>query len=207
MLKSRSGKASKTPEDSSTLSRKSEGSKLKKTKSSSSNSDASSLSFESEESSCKKSNEQIQEEIRSYKQIKRNFELMSYAIAFYSGFLIFTYYSNLYHVKQNLKKSNIEYTQFFNLTASSWIFKPLYGWISDSFHPFGYRFKSYIVLMTCIHGTFCVICQMNSENFSTFFLSVFVIYFTVAFVDTMGAGMTAIVTTMQNKIHSLTPKD
>lgn len=65
--------------------------------------------------------------------------MMNYMMAFYSGILFLTYYSNLSHVKEELNKSNFEYTQFYNKTASSWTFKPIFGWISDSFYPFRYR--------------------------------------------------------------------
>jgi hypothetical protein len=67
---------------------------------------------------------------------------MNYMMAFYSGLLFLTFFSNFNHVKNDLKKSNFEYTQFYNLTAASWTFKPVFGWISDSFYPFRYRYNS-----------------------------------------------------------------
>lgn len=132
---------------------------------------------------------------------------MNYMMAFYSGLLLLTFYSNLNHIMVDLKKSNVEYTRFYNLTATSWTFKPLFGWISDSFYPFRYRFKSYIILMACIHATFCIVCQLNPNSYSNFFICVFMIYFAVAFVDTMGEGMTAVITKMENRIAELTPPE
>jgi hypothetical protein len=69
----------------------------------------------------------------------RNYEMMNYMMAFYSGLLFLTFYSNLNHVMKTLDKTNFQYTRFYNLTASSWTFKPIFGWISDSFYPFRYR--------------------------------------------------------------------
>lgn len=65
--------------------------------------------------------------------------MMNYMMAFYSGMLFITYYSNFNHVMNDLNKSNSEYSKFYNLTATSWTFKPVFGWISDSFYPFRYR--------------------------------------------------------------------
>ena len=130
---------------------------------------------------------------------------MNYMMAFYSGLLYLTFYSNLDHVKNDLKKTSFEYTRFYNLTATSWTFKPLFGWISDSFFPFRYRFKSYILLMSCIQGLFCIICYLNPDSYENFFVCVFAIYFSVAFVDTLGEGMTAMITKMEARIEELTP--
>jgi hypothetical protein len=59
--------------------------------------------------------------------------------------------------------------------------------------------------MTAIHGTFCVICYLNPDNYSNFFVCVFFIYFSVGFVDTLGEGMTAMITKMDARIQELTP--
>jgi ammonia channel protein AmtB len=61
--------------------------------------------------------------------------------------------------------------------------------------------------MTAIHGFFCVICYLNPDSYSNFFICVFMIYFSVGFVDTLGEGMTAMITKMDQRIQELTPPD
>lgn len=64
---------------------------------------------------------------------------MNYMMAFYSGLLFLTYYSNFFYVMDHFSKGSADYSKFYNLTASSWTFKPIFGWISDSFYPARYR--------------------------------------------------------------------
>lgn len=54
---------------------------------------------------------------------------------------------------------------------------------------------------------FCVICYMNPDDYSNFFVCVFFIYFAVGFIDTLGEGMTAMITKMEERIEELTPPD
>jgi hypothetical protein len=67
--------------------------------------------------------------------------------------------------------------------------------------------KSYILIMTAIHCVFCVVCYSKPDSYNNFFFSVFVIYFTVGFVDTLGEGMTAMITKMDQRIEELTPPE
>lgn len=67
--------------------------------------------------------------------------------------------------------------------------------------------KSYILLMTAIQAVFCVVCLLNPDSYSNFFVCVFMIYFSVGFVDTLGEGMTAMITKMDQRIEELTPPE
>jgi hypothetical protein len=84
-------------------------------------------------------NKEVHNPFQSFFILFRNYEYMNYMMAFYSGLLFLTYFSNFSHVKDHLKKSAAEYSRFYNLTAMSWTFKPVFGWISDSLYPFRYR--------------------------------------------------------------------
>jgi hypothetical protein len=54
---------------------------------------------------------------------------------------------------------------------------------------------------------FCVVCYLNPDSYSNFFVCVFFIYFSVGFIDTLGEGMTAMITKMDQRIEELTPPE
>jgi len=64
---------------------------------------------------------------------------MSLILSIFCGTLELTTYSNLFFLKQDLKKNAAQYTDFDFLTKSAWILKPLFAYLSDSFFPFHYR--------------------------------------------------------------------
>lgn len=61
--------------------------------------------------------------------------------------------------------------------------------------------------MTVIHILFCFLIFSYPASFSFFTLCVFMIYFSVGFVDTLGEGMTAIITKMQERVKALKGKE
>ena len=54
---------------------------------------------------------------------------------------------------------------------------------------------------------FCVVCYLNPDSYNNFFVCVFFIYFSVGFIDTLGEGMTAMITKMDQRIEELTPPE
>lgn len=67
--------------------------------------------------------------------------------------------------------------------------------------------KSYVLLMTALHILFCVLIFLHSSSFSFFTICVFMVYLTVGYVDTLGEGMTAIITKMNERVKALRGKE
>lgn len=61
--------------------------------------------------------------------------------------------------------------------------------------------------MSALHMLFCVICYFKASDYDSFFYCVFGIYFCVGFIDTLGEGMTAMITKMEGRIEELTPPE
>ena len=64
---------------------------------------------------------------------------MTVVISIFCGTLELVTYSNLFYLKEDLKKNAAEFTDFDFLTRAAWILKPVFACVSDSFFPFRYR--------------------------------------------------------------------
>lgn len=60
-------------------------------------------------------------------------------ISFFSGFLYFTTMPNFEYMKTHLNIDSSSYTAFDSITKSLFILKPIFGYMSDVFHPRGYK--------------------------------------------------------------------
>lgn len=128
---------------------------------------------------------------------------MNLVLGFFSGVLLFTTLPNLFHVMNILGQSPAQFNTFDNLTQSTWLAKPILGYFSDSFHPFHYRIKSYVIIMTVIMAGSCYLITITSNSLSIFTLLVSLIYFAVGFVDTQAEGLTAVITKMETRLAEL----
>ena len=74
---------------------------------------------------------------------------MNYMIGFYSGTLQILSFPVLIFIKNDLKGDAAAFTNFTSAVQASWLFKPIYGYISDSIHPFKYRYpKIFLIKLT-----------------------------------------------------------
>lgn len=124
----------------------------------------------------------------------RNLKVLNYLMSVFSGMFFLITYSNLHHVKQDLQIEAGPYTEFDTLTKAAWILKPLLGYVSECFFPFKYRIKTYVAIMTLIMIGCCLAIFLTKPGFYMFGVYVFGCYFAVGFIDTVGEGMTAIIT-------------
>ena len=128
---------------------------------------------------------------------------MNVILGIFSGVLLFTTLPNLFYVKDYLKGTPSEYTFFNNLVSATWLVKPILGYFSDSFHPFHYRIKSYLIIMSSMMIICCYIVSILPESITIFTIIVGLIYFSVGFVDTQAEGLTAVITKMEARITEL----
>lgn len=63
------------------------------------------------------------------------------------------------------------------------------------------------MLMTALHILFCVLIFLYSHGFGFFTFCVFMVYLTVGFIDTLGEGMTAIITKLTERVKALEGKE
>ena len=128
---------------------------------------------------------------------------MNIALGMFSGVLLLITLPNLFYVKNQLKAEAADYTFFDNITKSSWLLKPVLGYFSDSFYPFHYRLKSYILIFSVMMIVCCYMVSILPRDLYFFTIIVALIYFAVGFIDTQAEGLTAVVTKMEGRIEDL----
>jgi hypothetical protein len=67
------------------------------------------------------------------------YKTMMYFVSLYTATTYFFKLPNLHYIKGKLRKTAFDYTKFDSISRIPWIAKPLFGWISDSIYPFGFR--------------------------------------------------------------------
>ena len=97
-----------------------------------------------------------------------------------------------------------EFSAFQSNTSLPWLIKPLWGFFSDSFRFFGYRFKSHIMMATVVSMVAAAWMVVDPRPTATSFtLSNLLLSWSVAYIDTMAEGMTAVITKIYERIKIL----
>ena len=111
----------------------------------------------------------------------------------------------------NTLKLPADQTTYFDAKMSLfWAIKPIYGWLTDSFYPFTYRVKPYIIAMSLMNALSCFfVCfgkfllDVPETTYDIFWYSNCFKNTAVAFIDAMAEGITAINTKLHAKINTL----
>jgi BT1 family len=147
--------------------------------------------------------EERQAEILRCEKMNKHFIRMMYFISSNSGFFSYNTNVNYYYISETLKRSTKDYLLFGSYQGLAWSLKPIYGWVSDSIYPFTYRYKPYIFLFCLLHILACLYVILNDATFEAFTYCYFVMNISVAFIDAMAQGITAINTKISSKIEKL----
>ena len=146
---------------------------------------------------------ELEEEIIRTEKMYKNYHTLMYMISANSGAFNFNNFINYYYISETLGRSTADWSILMALQGLAWSSKPIYGWISDSFYPFKYRFKPYIFLFSLLHILVCLFVIITEPKFEIFCFTHFLINMSVAFIDTMAEGITAINTKLGIKIGKL----
>ena len=134
----------------------------------------------------------------------QQYQRLMYLIALNSAWSTYSYNLCLYYCRSVLGASGADYSIFVSIMSIPWYLKPLWGFLSDSFFVFGYRFKSHCVLMSLL-----MIAPMLSyllhptPNLTYFTICQLVYNFGVAYVDALAEGISAVVTKLRETIQLL----
>lgn len=135
---------------------------------------------------------------------------MMYLISSNSGWNIYSDRINFNFIANTLRLGPDAKSHFDADMGVCWSIKPLYGWLSDSFYPFTYRIKPYVIFMSCLNASACAfICFGNyligeaMPSFNMFWYANFIINVCVAFIDALAEGISAINTKLEQKIKTL----
>jgi len=129
--------------------------------------------------------------------------IMLYVVAFYSGFLMVFQYLNTYFMQHTLKVDSGKAALFNSVVSISWIFKPVYGYISECFFPFKYRLKSYIVASCILISAMSISLLVYTPQYEMYMLQFFFIFMGYGIIDTLGEGLTALIMKTEKEIQHL----
>ena len=142
-------------------------------------------------------------EIEDLKRLIKSCKGMFFLLSIASGTLMFITYPNFFYVKDTLKASPSQYTLFDTLTKTTWTFKAIVGYIEDTYFPFRYKVRSYVVL-SCI-GTIVFSWMIFLLKPGLWFFTglVALIYLSVCIEDVMAEGLTAVAMNYEKRLKEL----
>lgn len=93
-------------------------------------------------------------------------------------------------LKEKIHLTPSQAAYFQAVAAISWVIKPLWGYISDSFPLFGYRRKSYLILMSLlVSAAWLGLAMMSSYSVPALLILVTLAYSAYAFQDVVTDGL------------------
>ena len=162
------------------------------------------INQEEAEDMSKWSSEHRQAELKRLKDQAAMFQVLMLMVSMNSGWYVYTQTFQLFYCKSVLNMTAPQLSAFQSNILLPWLVKPLWGFFSDSFRFFGYRFKSHIMMATVVSmvaaGWMVVDPRPNTTSFT---LSNLLLSLSVAYVDTMAEGMTAITSKIYERIKVL----
>ena len=151
----------------------------------------------------KLTSEERQAEIDRCKGIYKQYSRMMYLISSNSGWFMFSDRVNFEYISNKLRLGPDVKTLFDAYTGYCWSVKPMYGWITDSFYPFRFRIKSYVMFFAALHCATCIFIALHEPNYNTFLYANIILNICTAFIDALAEGISAINTKMTVKIAKL----
>ena len=145
----------------------------------------------------------LQKKIRETKTFIRSYRDFLIITVIANAFGTFIFYSSLTYLKNIIKVSSAEYSQYDTFYSLPHIFKPVYGWITDCFYPFGYRIKSYVTLMSVIHVSLYTFIIITGPSYLGFTVCLTLIHGSDIFINSMAEGATVIKTKLEAKLYRL----
>ena len=152
--------------------------------------------------------EQRKAEIKRLKSLINSYRVLMLMVSLNSGWLLYINNINIFYIRSVLKIGGAVLNQFLANASLPWMVKPLWGFCSDSFFIFGYRFKLHMILMTLITISSASLLIVYPEPDFYLYTGINVmINFSTAYIDTMAEGLSAILTKYFDQIKVLEALD
>ena len=159
---------------------------------------------EEEEDFSKWTSDERQAEIKRLNDQIARYRILMFMVSMNSGWFFYTYNFQFYYCRSVLDMKAPAFSAFQSNTNLPWLIKPLWGFFSDSFRIAGYRFKSHIMILTLVSALSSAYMAINTRpTIFNFTMSNLILSWSVAYVDTMAEGMSAVVTKYYERIKIL----
>ena len=150
------------------------------------------------------SSEERQAEIKRLNDKVSRYKILMFMVSMNSGWFFYTSNFQLFYCRDVLDMSAPAFSAFGSNTNLPWLIKPLWGFFSDSFRFFGFRFKAHIMMATTISMITAAWMAIDSHpTVLSFTISNLILSWSVAYVDTMAEGMSAVITKIYERIKVL----
>ena len=154
------------------------------------------------------SQERRHDEIDRLKNMNKRYRALMLMVSLNSGWALYIQNINTFYLRSVLKINGAVVNDFNSNTALPWLAKPIWGFCSDSFFIFRYRFKSHIIIMTSLTIAACMIFVVHpNPNFYLYTIVNLLLNFATAYIDTMAEGMSAVITKNFERIQALEALD
>ena len=144
------------------------------------------------------------EEIKRIQELVKRYQMLMLLIAVNSGWMFYTTNMVTYYCKVDLGLSAADNSKVASILWLPWSFKPIWGFMSDSFNFFGYRFKSHCMIMsliTCSVASVLIFIPRPSIQILTITLAFHSLC--CSYIDALAEGISAMVTKYNERIEAL----
>ena len=150
------------------------------------------------------SSEERQAEIKRLNNKVARYRILMFMVSMNSGWFFYTNNFQIFYCRDVLDMSAPNLSAFQSNTGLPWLLKPLWGFFSDSFRFFGFRFKANIMMGTTISMLTAAWMALDSHpTVLSFTISNLILSWSVAYIDTMAEGMSAVITKIYERIKVL----
>ena len=147
---------------------------------------------------------QRQAEIKRLKDLVGRYKILMFMVSMNSGWFYYTSNFQLFYCRDVLNMLAPDFSAFQSNINLPWLLKPLWGFFSDSFRFFGFRFKAHIMLATTISMLTAAWMAINDRPSTlSFTITNLILSSSVAYVDTMAEGMSAVITKIYERVKVL----
>ena len=143
-------------------------------------------------------------ELQEIKKRLRNYQVLMYMIAINAACATYTRNMIVFYLKSVLGLTAASSGAVTALIGMSWNFKPVWGFLSDSFSIGGYRFKAHVLTM-CVAASASVLyfVWQPEPSQAEFTACLFVFNLANSYNDSIAEGISAMVTKYQKKVEIL----
>ena len=162
------------------------------------------LSTEEAQELANMSNSEREAEIGRLQELIKRYQMLMLLVAINSGWMFYTINMVTYYCKIDLGLSAAENSLVASILFLPWSFKPIWGFMSDSFNFFGYRFKGHFMIMSLVTCTIASsLMVFPKPSIEVLVMTLTLHSLACSYIDALAEGISAMVTKYNERIVAL----
>ena len=140
-------------------------------------------------------------EINQLRELIKRYQMLMLLVAINSGWMFYTINMVTYYCKIDLELSAAQNSLVASILILPWSFKPIWGFMSDSFNFFGYRFKGHFMIMSLITFTIASSLMVFPQPSIEVLVTTLTLHsLACSYIDALAEGISAMVTKYNERI-------